>query len=399
MGLFLYKAIDSKGKKTTGRIQAGSYNEAKKDLLSQGISLIKLRPLSVFSDFFKKKQVDLKPGQRILLTTQLAQLLNAGLPIYESLISLEEQYKGENFHAILTHLTTQIREGKTLSEALSRYPKSFSSLYISMVLAGEQVGLLAQTLEKLAHLLQKQEKLKKQLTTALLYPAILSFFSFGLVLLLLIYVVPSLETLFEGRELHPFTATVFAFSHFFRSYWLVLLGAIAGLTTGLTFLMRQPKWKRAWHQTLLSLPGIKKLIIKASIARFCRTMGTLLEGGVTIIKALQTARAVMGQPILEEVIEEAEKKIIEGSLLSKELARSPYIPTLVTRLIAVSEESGQSAVMHQKIADLYEEDVEKILTRLTTLAQPVILLVIGCIVGFIMLAILLPLTDVSSFIN
>jgi general secretion pathway protein F len=399
MGLFLYKAIDGRGKKLTGKIQAESYEEAKRELISKGISLVKLTPLSFFSDFFKKKQAELTPSSRILLTTQLAGLLSAGLPIYESLVSLEEQYKSEKFHHILVQLGSQIREGNSLSQAMAQYPKSFPPLYISMVHAGEQVGLLGQTLEKLAHLLQKQEKMKKQLLTAMLYPSILTIFSLGLVLLLLVFVVPSLETLFEGRDVHPFTRAVFGFSHFFCHYWHLLLLTLIGAIGGLVYLFKQPAWKRKWHQTLLKLPGIRSLVIKASIARFSRTMGTLLDGGVTIIKALQTARNVMRQPILEEVIEEAEKNIIEGSLLSKELARSPHIPPLVTRLIAVSEESGQSAQMHQKIADLFEEDVEKILTRLTTLAQPVILLIIGFVVGFIMLAILLPLTDVSSFIQ
>lgn len=399
MGLFLYKAIDNNGKKISGRIQASSLQEAKSLLQNQGLSLLKLAPRSIWNPFFKKRESRLSAHQRILFTTQLSQLLSAGLPIYESLSSLEEQYKGEQYHSLITTITTSIKEGKSVSEAMSLFPQSFPPLYLSMVHAGEQVGLLPQTLEKLAQLLQKQEKLRKQLVTALLYPLILLGFSFGLVALLLTYVVPSLEALFEDRPVHPYTALVFTVSYYVRHYWGLILAAIFALAGGVYYGFKRRKWRVWAHKQGLRLPGINQIIIKAAIARFCRTMGTLLDGGVTIIKALQISRAVMKQPQLEELIEKAEEKIIEGSLLSKELSRSPHIPSLVVRLLSVAEEGGTSAQMHNKIADLYEEDVEKVLTRLTTLAQPVILLVIGCLVGLIMLAILLPLTDVSSFIN
>lgn len=392
---FYYRFIDHTGRKKHSFLEAPSLAQAKELLYQKGIYVISLKEKKTF----KKKERGLNKTNLLVFTTQLSHLLGAGVPLYESLLSLQEQYQNEKCHHILTSLCEQIKEGSSLSTAMQQFPSSFNRLYISMVHAGESVGLLGESLDKLSILLQKQTHLQKQIVTALLYPLILTLFSFALIVILLTFVVPSLESLFEDQKVNRFTQMVFGISHLLTRGWKIFLPLLFGGVLALCYLFRLPKWKRRSQDFLLRLPLIRTVVIKAAVARFSRTMGTLLEGGVTIISALQIARFVMRQPLLEETIEKAEKSIIEGSLLSIELAKSSQFPPLLSRMVAIGEEGGNLGPMLGKVADLYEEEVEKILTRLTALAQPVILVVLGGIVGFIMMAILLPLTDVSGFIS
>jgi len=392
--LFQYRYIDGKGKKKKGLIEALHADEAKDKLRQQKILVTALNETS------QKKQTSnqLRKEALITFTTQLAGLLQAGMPLYESLLSLEEQYRQDPFHPILLSLCEQIKAGSSLSEAMDQFPGSFNRLYCSMVAAGESVGALDETLDKLATLLNKQSKLKKQIITALIYPALLFSFSMVVMFLLLTFVIPSLETLFEDRDVNRFTKSVMLFSNFLTHKWMYYLPLVIGAIAGAYFGLTSEKGKRWIQRQFLRLPLLKTLITQTAIARFARTMGTLLQGGVTLIQALQISRKVMRNPFFEEVVEEAEGKIIEGSLLSLELKKSPLIPTLVPRMLAIGEEGGNTSSMLQKIADLYEDEVEKSLTRLTALAQPVILVFMGGIVGIIMIAVLLPLTDVSAFL-
>ncbi|MCC5831950.1 MAG: type II secretion system F family protein [Chlamydiales bacterium] len=392
--LFQYRYIDGRGKKKKGLIEALHADEAKQELRRQKILLISLVPTSQK----KKGRAHLKKEALITFTAQLAGLLQAGMPLYESLLSLEEQYREDPFHPILLTLCEKIKGGCSLSEAMGQFPGSFNRLYCSMVAAGESVGALDKTLDKLAALLLKQNKLKKQIITALIYPALLFSFSMVVMGLLLTFVIPSLEALFEDRAVNRFTKTVMVFSNFLTHKWIFYIPLGLAAATGSYLALKSEKGKRWIQKQLLRTPLLKTLIIQTAIARFSRTMGTLLEGGVSLIQALQIARKVMRNPFFEEVVERAEKNIIEGSLLSVELKKSPLFPSLVTRMLAIGEEGGNASGMLQKIADLYEEEVEKSLSRLTALAQPVILVFMGGIVGMIMIAVLLPLTDVSAFL-
>lgn len=388
---FVYHYIDLLGRKKKGLIEAQTLDEAKERLRSQNLLITSLEALNGK----KRGHTHLKKTALITFTTQLASLLQAGMPLYESLLSLEEQVRGEGYHATLLTLSEKIKAGASLSEAMSAFPKSFDRLYCSLVAAGEAVGRLGPTLEKLAIHLSRQQKIKKQLLTALIYPAVLCGFSVVVIFALLTFVIPSLEVLFEDRPMNGFTRIVIGMSHLITRLWWLYLPLIGGGVTALYYWL---KTEQRLDKLLLKVPVVKTVITQSVIARFTRTLGTLLEGGVSLIEALRSARGVMRHPLFEKVIERAEQKIVEGSLLSLELKKSLLIPTLVYRMLAIGEEGGNTPDMLNKIATLYEEELEKTLTRLTTLAQPVILLIMGAIVGGIMLAVLLPLTDVSAFL-
>lgn len=392
MPLYQYQYLDIQGKKRSGMIEAQGDREAKEKLREQGLIVTKLA-----SKAKVKGKQNLKGDNLLAFTVQLSQLVNAGVPLYESLVAIEEQSRNESYHRIVLSLCEQIKSGFSLSVAMGNYSESFDPLYCSMVSAGEAVGSLGPVLEKLSLLLSKQMKLKKQITTAMIYPGILGGFSLLIISLLLGFVVPSLEGIFAGRELNAFTSAVISFSHFFRSYFWLYIPIVGGGITWAVLKLRSPQGTIWIQKTLLKLPLLKTLTVQSAVARFCRTMSTLLQGGLSIIDSLRISRGVMRNVVLEGEIQAAETRIIEGHSLSQELGKSKYIPSLLGRMLAVGEESGTSAIMLGKIAEIYEQELEKTLDRVMALAQPVILIFMGIVIGAVLLAIMLPLTDVSSF--
>jgi general secretion pathway protein F len=383
MPLYSYRYINHTGKRRRGVIDAFSLAEAKDKLRAQSVMVIRLA-----EEEHPSRRHNLRGQALVTFTTQLAQLLGAGMPIFEGLSALEEQLRGEPAHRVVVTLCEQIKAGSSLSEALRRRPDSFNSLYCAMVAAGEASGSLDTTLTRLASLLARQLRLRKQVITALIYPSVIATFCTLVTFLLLTFAVPSIENLLEGRPLSPFTAAVLATSHFLSHRWLIYLPLLAATAYFL--------WRHARHLAW-RLPLLKTLLIQSSLARFSRTLSTLQRGGLPMIDSLRLARGTVPHPALAAAIERAEARIVEGASLGAELQKNPLIPKLVGRMLRVGEESGNITPMLEQLADLYEGEVERTITRLTALAQPLILLVMGGIVGIIMLAVLLPLTDVSSF--
>lgn len=392
MPFYQYQYVDSLGKKRSGAIEAQGDREAKEKLRAQGYLITSLQAKSKVN----KKQ-NLKGDHLLAFTVQLSQLINAGIPLYESLVAIEEQSRGDSYHRVILSLCEQIRSGTSLSASMGAYPESFDKLYCGMAAAGEAVGALGPVLEKLSQFLARTMKLKKQITTAMIYPGILGGFSLLIIGVLLGFVVPSLEGIFAERKLNAFTNAVLGFSHLFRDYWWLYFPVIIGGLAWGIWQLKSPKGRLWLEKTVLKIPLLKTLVIQTAVARFCRTMGTLLQGGLSMIESLRISRNIMRNVVLEKEIQVAEGKIIEGHSLSKELKRSAYFPQLVARMLAVGEESGTTVVMLNRIADMYEGEIEKTLDRVMAMAQPVILIVMGLVIGTVLLAILLPLTDVSSF--
>lgn len=392
MALYQYQALDASGKKRVGFIEASDETDAKSKLREQGLMVS-----SLTSKVSVSQKQNLRGEALQTFTVQLSQLVGAGVPLYQSLSALEEQYRGESFHRVILSLCDQLKAGKSLSEALTGYPKSFDRLYCSMIAAGESAGALDIVLEKLSILLTKQNKLHKQIITAMIYPGVLAGFSLLIIAMLMAFVLPAIEGIFADRELNGFTAAVLGVSHFVKGYWWIYLPVLTALGAFIYFQLKTQRGKSWLQRVLIKTPVVKTLIVQSAVARFCRTMGTLQLGGLTMIESLRLAREVIGNEIIEKEMLEAENKIIEGSSLSAEIMRSKVLPKMVGRMLGVGEESGSTVLMLNKIADVYEEDIEKTIDRLMALSQPVILIFMGSVIGIVMLAILLPMTDMSSF--
>lgn len=391
MAVFHYQAVDEKGKKRKGFIEASNEGEAKQKLRGQGVLVTKLS-----SSMRLSRGQNLSGDQLVVFTTMLSQLVSAGIPLYESLVAIEEQMRSEPYHRIVLSLTEQVKSGSTLSNAMRSFPESFNRLYTSMIGAGEAAGALDTVLTRLMQFLSKQAKLRKQIMNALIYPGILASFAFAVIVLLMGFVVPSIEGVFEGRELNGYTEFVLGVSRFLRTYWWILTPLFIGIVVWFVYILRKPEGKAWVQRQLMKIGPLRELLVQAALVRFTRTMATLQEGGLPMVEALALSREVMQNAALEEEVQRAEKRILEGGTLSTELKRSRYMPLMATRMMAVGEESGRLSQMLSKVADIYEETLEKTIDRAMSLVQPAILIVMGFIIGLTLLAILLPLTDISA---
>lgn len=392
MALFRYRAVTEGGKNLKGVIDADSLVVAKERLRKQQILVIDVLPIGG-----REKQLVLQKPMLLNFTRELALLLRAGLPLYESLVTIEEKYARHPCHSLFLDLCDRLKEGSSFSAALKRYPQSFDRIYLSMVQVAEESGNMADVIEQLFQLISRQQKLKKQLFSALAYPAFLASFCGLIVCGLLFFVIPSMKELFDGRTLHPVTMTVLAVSNAANNHAGSIVSVFLITMLAVVFLGRTPKGKMQLYQLSLRIPFVKTLLLHSALVRFCRALAMLLEGGVPLLEALSLARNVVKSPLLESAIEQAEKKVIQGERLSAAFQGAPLIPHLVLRMLALAEETGKMGEAFLNLTEIYEQEMEKHLGQLNTFLQPALLITLGGIVGLVVLSILLPLTDVSSF--
>ena len=394
MALFRYKAVSLEGKAFNGVIEADSLSNAKEKLRKNQVYITHLVALG-----HERNTLTLPPDLLLNFTRELAQLLKAGLPLYESLVTIEEKYRQHPKHPLFVDLCDHLKGGSQLSLAMKRYPQTFDRIYISMVQAGEQSGNLTVVFTQLAQLLHKGQQLKKQMISTLTYPAFLGSFCLLIIGALLFFIIPSLKELLEGRDLHPFTILILAISNWANAHVSFLISFIFSFALISWWLLRQKKVRLYLQKLSFEIPLLKTILLHSSIVRFSRSLSMLLNGGVALLDALTLSRKMMKSLLLEAVIEEAEKKIAEGQRLSVALQSQTLLPPLMTRMLALAEETGNMKEAFEHLSMIYEEELEKHLNQLTTYLQPVMLMILGGIVGFVILSILLPLTDVNSFLN
>lgn len=394
MALFQYKAIGVDGKACQGVIEADSITHAKEKLRKDRIYMTDLLPVA---DQSTKMQL----SDQLLLqfTQELAQLLSAGLPLYESLVTIEEKYRNNPKHALFLDLCDHLKRGHHLSVALKKYSTTFDQIYISMVQAAEQSGRLAEIFQQLAELLARSQKLKKKMVSTFTYPAFLGGFCLLIIGALLFFIIPSLSDLLEGRPLHPLTQCVLSISHFANDHIALLIGMGIILFCGGIYVSRSAKAKQLFQSYWFKIPMVQTICLHASLVRFFRSGALLLDGGVALLDALPLSRQVMKHPLLGKGIEQVEQQIVEGKKFSDALASHSSMPPLVVRMMGLAEETGKMKDAFVHLSKIYEEELERQLTQLMTFLQPMILIVLGGLVGMVVLSILLPLTDVSSFMG
>jgi general secretion pathway protein F/type IV pilus assembly protein PilC len=393
MPLFRYSAVNHAGRTLKGVIDADSLVAAKEKLRRQQILVT-----YVTAHASKQDQISLPPPLLLSFTREVAQLLKAGLPLYESLTTIEEKYRRHKAHSLFLDLCDHLKEGSSLSTALKRYPATFDRIYLSMVQVAEQSGNLAKVFDQLAQLISRQQKLKKQLSSALAYPSFLALFCFFILCGLLFFVIPSMKELFEDRALHPVTAIVLSISNWLNAHVIMLVSTIFTLIATLIYFIRSRRGQLLLYEFYLKLPFIKTLLLHSALIRFCRALAMLSAAGVPLLDALALSRNVVKSPLIEDAIIKAEKRVAQGEKLSCAFKGPAIIPPLVLRMLALAEETGKLGDAFYNLGEIYEEEMEKHLAQLTTFLQPALLVTLGAIVGLVVLSILLPLTDVSSFI-
>jgi general secretion pathway protein F len=334
-----------------------------------------------------------------VMTRQLATLLRAGIPLFESLNALIEQVEKESLTRALTNIREQVREGTSFAKALESHPTIFPPLYVNMVRAGEASGTLESVLERLTSFMEGQAKLRGKVTAALAYPALMAIIGITLISVLMVAVVPNLITTFQSMDqaLPWYTELLIFTSGFMGSYWWLLGGGLALGIWGFRRWKATEGGRYAWDQFTLSAPIFGGLLQMLSIARFARTLATLLSAGVALLTAMDIVKNVLGNAVLEKVITDAIGSIREGQSIADPLKRSKRFPPIVTHMIAIGEKSGQLENMLENVAEAYDAAVETRVQVLTSLLEPLMIVVMGGAVAFIAFSILMPLIQMSNF--
>jgi len=391
--LFRYHATARDGKKTSGIIDADSIEIAKEKVYKQQLFLTKIRSVE---HRYSKSSVD---TQFLLsFTRELKQLIKAGLPLYESLITIQEKYAKHRSHPLLLDLCTQIKGGSLLSKALHKYPHTFNPVYIALISTGEASGNLAFSLEELLQLLLREQKVKKQLLSSLLYPSFLFGFCLIVIFTFLFFVIPSMKELFDGKNLHPLTRIVLGVSRWATEHTFTFFSMFLFPPLSLWVSQFHRKGKILKEKILLKIPFLNTLLLQSAIIRFCRSTSILLRGGIPLIPALTLAKKGTRHGLLEHIIEKATEKVGQGERMSIQFQNTSILPPLMGRMMAIAEETGNLGQMLQDIAEIYDEDLEKRLALIHTFMQPALLILLGTLIGIILLSILIPLTDVGAIL-
>ncbi|MBX3304000.1 MAG: type II secretion system inner membrane protein GspF [Nitrospira sp.] len=336
-----------------------------------------------------------------LLTRQFATLMVAGLPLVDALGVLVDQAQKKPIKALLADIREQIRGGKALSAVLEAYEKDFSPIYVHMVRAGEASGALDQILFRLAEFLEKQQALRNKVTNAMLYPVIMLVIGTIILFFLITFVVPKITQVFaQQKQALPWpTVALMSVSEFMADYWMVLAGLVIGGAYLIQRFTRTGRGRMVADRMTLKLPLIGDVARMVSISRLTSTLATMLASGVQLLDALDVSKRVMNNRVLEETVEVARQNIREGETIADPLKRSGEFPALVTHMIAVGEKSGEMEEMLRRVSQIYDSEVERVIARLTSLMEPIMILVMGAIVLFIVVAILLPIFEMGQMIR
>jgi len=336
-----------------------------------------------------------------LMTRQMATLLVAGLPLVDSLGVLMDQTEKKSIKGLLADVREAIRGGASYSAVLERYPKDFSPIYVHMIRAGENSGALDQILFRLAEFLEKQLALKHKVTNAILYPAIMLVVGTLILFFLVTFVVPKITAVFEhSKQALPWpTVVLMEVSRFCADYWMLLLGLLLGSIWTTRRLLRTEAGQIMKDRLVLKIPLIGQVARMVSISRLASTLATMLSSGVQLLDALDVSRRVMNNRVLEQAVEEARQNIREGETIAEPLKRSGEFPPLVTHMIAVGEKSGEMEEMLRRIGQIFDGEVDRVITRFTSLLEPIMIVVMGIIVLFIVIAILLPIFEMGQMVR
>ena len=401
MPVYKYKAIDEAGKSVQGIVDADSPKGATDKLKRQGVFLSSLNEVKEgrSRSIIPFKGVNI--SELAVTTRQFSTLISAGLPLEASLTALSEQTEDKRLGEVLTQVKERISEGSSLANALAEHQNIFSDLYINIVRAGEASGTLDIVLLRLADFLEKQAALTSRVRGALIYPIFMFVIGGGVLFFTMTYVIPRIAKIFEESDsaLPLMTVILVNVSGFLSSNILLMLILIPVIIFAAYRFNKTERGKMFFDRLSLRIPVFGKITSMVVIARFTRTLGTLLSSGIPLLDALKIGEAVMGNEVYGKTLEEVRTNVREGASLAQPLRESGVFPPLVTRMIAVGEQTGEMEEMLVKVADIYDQQVDTMVSTLTSLLEPVMIVIIGAVMGFIVFAVLLPIFNLTSTIG
>ncbi|MCP4744930.1 MAG: type II secretion system inner membrane protein GspF [Desulfobacteraceae bacterium] len=409
MPVYDYTALDSKGKTISGIIDADGASAARQKIRSQGNFPVSVKEVkdqkskdkesssfSLSQLFTRVKTTDLT-----VMTRQLATLIGAGFPLVSAMESLTLQIANPTFQKIIAKVKGDVVEGANFASALEKHPNVFSDIYINMVRAGESSGTLEIVLERLADITEKQEALKNRVITAMIYPLIIMLMGALIMSFLFIYVIPNITSIFEDmkQDLPLPTEILINLSEIFKAHWWVFIVLIVGLLLGLRHLRNTPRGRLWMDKKALNLPLSGPVTQKLAAARFARTLGSLLDNGVSMLPAMSIVKNIVGNVHIAQIVEKANEEVSKGKGLGKSLSASNALPAIAIQMIQVGEQSGNLEQMLNKVADVFEKEVETTVMRLTAMLEPVMVVIMAVMVVFIILSICLPIFEMNTLVQ
>jgi general secretion pathway protein F len=404
LAAFEYAALDVRGRQKKGVLEADSLRQTRQLLRDQGLVPLNVEPASEhkarssgggFS--FRRR---LGPLDRVLLTRQLATLIAAGLPVEEALHAVAQQSERQHVRALVMGIRSRVLEGHSLASSLAQYPRSFNDMFRSTVASGEQSGHLDQVLENLADYQERQFESRRDVEMAMLYPVVLSLLAFAIVGALMVYVVPDMVGVIEnmGQELPTSTRILIGLSEFVQGYWWLLLALVIGGVAGGRWLLAQPGIRLSWDRRKLGLPLLSRITRSSNAARYANTLSILTSSGVPLVEAMNIAAEVVSNKWLQRRLGDSTQRVSEGSSLRAALEGVGHFPPMLLHMVASGESSGELDAMLDKVARYQQAEVERIVTTLVRLFEPLMLVVMGGVVMFIVMAILLPILNMNQLV-
>ncbi len=408
MPTFSYIAVNAKNESVNGTIEQESRSNAIDTLAKQGLRPISIKETtakpSLNNIFGTSKHGRVKSDQLVLMTRQLSAMVGAGVPLVRSLDSLAAHSENPALKATLEEVTKDIEAGASLADALAKHPDAFNDVYINMVRAGEAAGILDDILKRLAVQLEKSASVRKKIKGAMIYPIVLLgitvFAFFGLML----FIVPQIGEILtslggEDAKLPGITLFMLAISNFLVNYWFIVFPILFVAVVALIRVIKTPKGKQVFHQTLLKIPVIKSLIRKLAVARFARTFSALIGAGVAVLEAIHVTARSVGNLVYEAALVNAADEVKNGKPLSTVIDEDPLFPSILTQMLAVGEETGQTDSVLIKVAEFYEEEVDVAVDSLSAIIEPVMIVIMGSLVGLVAVSVMLPITSLAGSIQ
>ncbi len=400
MPTYKYVAKDQSARNVVGKINAESQSSVIEELRKRQLTIIDVKEVKSGTSkaYFVRKSV--KPEDLVVFSRQLSTMVDAGIPILQALDALQEQITQAYFQSVVIAVRDDIQLGSSLSAAFAKHPKAFDTLFVNMVKVGETGGVLSSILDRISSYLEKTLKLKRKVKSALIYPSVVIFMAVVITVILLVKVVPTFASIYDSfdSELPAMTQMLINVSDLLKHNLLYLLGGLVLFGILVTRGYHTDRGREIIDRVSLRVPIFGPLIRKVAISRFSRTLATLLQTGVPILESLDIVGRTSGNRVVENVIVNVKNNVREGESIATPLVKSGVFPPMVTRMISIGEKSGQLEKMLGKIADFYDDQVDAAVAGLTSIIEPLIIGFLGIVVGFIVIALFLPIINITQII-
>jgi len=398
--VFAWEGTDRKGNRVKGESRAGTIALARADLRRQGITPLKLRKKS--SSIFSNRKKKITSKDIAIFSRQLATMMSAGVPMVQAFDIVGRGHNNPAMQEMVLSIKADVEGGTSLTTALRKHPLYFDDLFCNLVEAGEQAGVLETLLDKIATYKEKTESLKSKIKKALFYPTAVIVVAILITSIIMIFVIPQFKDLFSsfGADLPGFTLLVIKISDFVARWWWAILGVtIAGVVTAANIWKRSPKFRETLDRLLLKVPVIGAIMHKAALARFCRTTATMFTAGVPLVEALQSVSGATGSAVYGQAVLKMRDDVATGQSLTLAMRQQGLFPHMVIQMVTIGEESGALDDMLSKVADFYEEEVDNAVDALSSLLEPLIMVVLGTVIGGLVIALYLPIFQLGSVVS